>query len=353
MDAPSVQYARAADGFSIAYCVIGEGRPLVLLPEPMSDLLITWSMPARNNLYQSLAERFQLIRYDERGDGMSQRDLPSTVAATDFVLDIEAVVDRLNLERFILFSGIGMSDRAVRYAVRHPDRVAALLLWNPNAGDPAVTIRLYADVAQSSWDLFLDTVSRSFGFDTPELERQRLSQASSMQDFLRKIGSLKDEGVVHLLPEISVPTLVMATRGRSVPVESEARHVASLVPSSRLVVFDMQGQHTSLYRTDGQLPPAIPAIEEFLATAGLSSIEGFATSTAGKADAPAPDKAGLSQRELEVLRLIAAGRSNQQIADELVISQNTVIRHVSNIFGKIGAANRTEAASYAHAHDLN
>jgi DNA-binding CsgD family transcriptional regulator len=61
---------------------------------------------------------------------------------------------------------------------------------------------------------------------------------------------------------------------------------------------------------------------------------------------------GLSEREVEVLRLIAAGRSNQQIADELVISHNTVIRHVSHIFAKTGAANRTEAAAYATRHGL-
>jgi NarL family two-component system response regulator LiaR len=72
----------------------------------------------------------------------------------------------------------------------------------------------------------------------------------------------------------------------------------------------------------------------------------------------APDKrvtAGaqdLSLRELEVLRLLAAGRSNQQIADELVISLNTVRRHVSNIFDKTGVANRTEAAGYARDHGL-
>ena len=56
---------------------------------------------------------------------------------------------------------------------------------------------------------------------------------------------------------------------------------------------------------------------------------------------------GLTQREVEVLRLIAAGKSNQDIADELVISVNTVFRHVSNIFSKTGASNRTEAATYA------
>ena len=53
-----------------------------------------------------------------------------------------------------------------------------------------------------------------------------------------------------------------------------------------------------------------------------------------------------------MLRLIAAGRSNQQIADEFVISLNTVQRHVSNILTKTGLTNRVEAAVYAHEHGL-
>ncbi len=56
---------------------------------------------------------------------------------------------------------------------------------------------------------------------------------------------------------------------------------------------------------------------------------------------------GLTPREVEVLRLIASGKSNQEIASELVISFNTVTNHVKNILGKTGCANRTEAAAYA------
>jgi DNA-binding CsgD family transcriptional regulator len=61
----------------------------------------------------------------------------------------------------------------------------------------------------------------------------------------------------------------------------------------------------------------------------------------------------LSPREVEVLRLIASGRSNREIARSLVISLNTVARHISNIFDKLGAANRTEAAAYAHRYGLD
>jgi DNA-binding NarL/FixJ family response regulator len=89
------------------------------------------------------------------------------------------------------------------------------------------------------------------------------------------------------------------------------------------------------------------------AAQSLAAIDAFLQDVAGpevRAGGPSNPIVGpelLSSREVEVLRLVAGGKSNAQIADELVISQNTVIRHVSNIFGKIGAANRAEAASYA------
>ena len=96
---------------------------------------------------------------------------------------------------------------------------------------------------------------------------------------------------------------------------------------------------------EGDGPPADAA-------SGLAAIDTFVAGlNLAKPSAGWP--VGLSAcSEVEVLRLIAAGRSNQQIADELVISLNTVQRHVSNIFTKTGAANRTEAAAYAHREDI-
>jgi DNA-binding NarL/FixJ family response regulator len=85
---------------------------------------------------------------------------------------------------------------------------------------------------------------------------------------------------------------------------------------------------------------------------GLAAIEDFLAMPSGPAGLRVFDAGGLTARETEVLRLIAAGRSNPQIAEELVISLNTVQRHVSNILTKTGAANRTEAALYARDRGL-
>jgi DNA-binding NarL/FixJ family response regulator len=83
---------------------------------------------------------------------------------------------------------------------------------------------------------------------------------------------------------------------------------------------------------------------ELGAATDLSIVDGLRGSAA--------DTAGLSARELEVVRLVAAGRSNQAIAAELVLSEKTVARHLSNIFGKLGVSSRTAAAAYAYEHGL-
>jgi len=82
------------------------------------------------------------------------------------------------------------------------------------------------------------------------------------------------------------------------------------------------------------------------ATPDLARVEELSRTAAPKA------AGGLTAREVEVLRLVAAGKTNRAIADELVISEKTVARHVSNIFTKLGLSSRSGATAYAYEHDL-
>jgi DNA-binding NarL/FixJ family response regulator len=84
----------------------------------------------------------------------------------------------------------------------------------------------------------------------------------------------------------------------------------------------------------------------------LAELPGQATVVTARSTEQAGNAEGLSGREIQVLRLVAEGKSNAEISDALVISTNTVVRHLSNIFAKIDVHNRTEAASYAHRHGL-
>jgi DNA-binding NarL/FixJ family response regulator len=140
------------------------------------------------------------------------------------------------------------------------------------------------------------------------------------------------------LRELRVPVLVMHPRGFPSVTEEESMRVAALTPGARFVLID--GDRRNVYgNLHGDPDQGLAAIDAF-----LNEVHGDASK------AGAPD--GLSSRECEVLRLLAAGRSNPQIAEALVISSSTVAKHVSSILAKTGTANRTEAAVYARDHGL-
>ena len=144
--------------------------------------------------------------------------------------------------------------------------------------------------------------------------------------------------VTALLPKIAAPTLVVHVKGdRAVPFEF-GREVAAGIPGARLLALEGDRHaHTPASERD-----LWQAVGEFL-------LEGEAP----LAPVEAPKRIGdLSERETEVLRLIAQGHTNQQIAAELVISLNTVAHHVANVLAKTGADNRTQAAAWAHRQGL-
>jgi DNA-binding CsgD family transcriptional regulator len=124
--------------------------------------------------------------------------------------------------------------------------------------------------------------------------------------------------------------------------EDASKFVASRIRGSRLEILDDFG--AGLFTLEPGTPAGVLLMDDFFGK--LPADDKAATQT------KAALQDGLSQREVEVLRLLAAGRSNQQIADELVISLNTVRRHVSNVFDKTGVANRTEASVYARDHGI-
>jgi DNA-binding CsgD family transcriptional regulator/pimeloyl-ACP methyl ester carboxylesterase len=338
MDTPSVQYVTTSDGYSIACCVTGEGRDLVLMPEPFNHLHLMWASALYRSLFEPLSRRFRMVQFDARGQGLSQRGLPADVEQRSILIDIEAVADSLDLKRFVLYGPYYLGTVAADYAARHPERVEALVLWNMDLGRPKPQDPIIHDLPQLSWDLFLDTYARTFNsYEEYDVALRRLRAAADPGFIVREYPEAEVEAI---LGQISVPTLVVARRIAAMPHSEEAgRWVASRIAGSRLVLFDdVSGGR---YTDGSKEPPLVSAIDQFLA--GLPETK--QAEAGGVSDV-------ISGREVEVLRLLAAGRSNQEIADELVISLNTVRRHVSNIFDKTGAINRAQATAYAKDHGI-
>ena len=224
----------------------------------------------------------------------------------------------------------------------HPDRLLSPLENVPGTGfrpiaweaalDPRyATVR---DAMLTNWPFYVQTSAR-VGWVWADAENvlSVLRESMSQQDHPVQYAALEAGPDVPLLGQLRVPTLVLATRDEVRPMggEPDGRRVAAQIANARLVVFDdVWGGFAPQEGT----PPAITAIQQFLEDSGA-----LRTDT----EAP-PTPAGLSNRELDVLRLIAAGKTNPEIGAIVGISARTVQTHLEHVFAKLGVAFVTSPA---------
>ncbi len=338
MTTPPVQYVTTSDGFNLAYTVSGSGRSLVHVPGGFNHVQIHWEAGGRSRWCRGLASYFNLVTYDGRGQGLSTRGLAGTYSPQVRTRDLECVVDHLELHRFVLF-GIGSScHTAVRYAAAHPDRVEALVLVSCSITSKPWRPALYQELASGDWDAFLYLLARPRGnHEAAQQEVELLKRMTTQADFITMTRAWEGSSIESNLQDLRVPTLVIHPREIGSPSLDDCAEVASRIAHARIVVTEGGGGNNMA----GDPGSAIAAIVSFLA------------------ELPPPERDvivppdGLSQRETEVLQLVAQGKSNQQVADELVISLHTVKRHVSNVFHKTGVTSRAQAIVYAHDRGLS
>ena len=348
-----IRFCTTADGVRIAYASVGEGPPLVKAPNWLTHLEYEWETPVWRHWWEELARDHTVIRFDQRGCGLSDWHV-SDISFDAWVSDLEAVVAAAGVEKFDLLGISQGGPVAIEYAVRHPEKVSRLILYGAYARG-----RIKRGVPEAELDAITTLMRGGWGRDNPAYRQmftsqfmpgatqqqmgwfndlQRISTTGENAARIQGVGSNID--VVPRLTEVAAPTLVLHAKGdERIPI-SEGRLIASLIPNARMV--DMESHNHLTLADEPAWQVLVSEVRAFL-TAGTPG------GAAGRVDA-APDS--LTARELDVLRLIAEGRSNQEIADTLVISIHTVTNHVKSILSKISAANRTEAAAYAHRHRI-
>src|SRR5215216_424020 len=355
---PRIRYAITVDGVSIAFWTLGKGEPLVYMAGGPWGHVELWDIPECRRWYERLAQERMLVRYDIRGTGYSERDV-SHHSLEALVADVEAVVDRLGLDRFDMFGAFDAGPVAIAYAARHPEQVSQLILWCSWARSSDIRsprIRAWLGLIDQDWELMTDTCAHlALGWPAGEVGRhaaQRLRESISPEAARAALEAMGTFDVTEHLPNLKVPTLVLHRSDILwLPVDI-ARELASRVPDARLSI--LEGESTAPYL--GNTEATASAIDEFLGEAEEGrTTQGEAGALASTQDGSGPIRGyphGLTAREVEVLPHRAGGRTNHEIAKQLFVSVRTFERHAANIHAKIGARGRANATAYALTQNL-
>ena len=265
---PRIQYAQTKDGVSIAYWTLGKGMSLVTMPNiPFSHIQLEWQLPEYRRWYEGLAENRMLVRYDGRGHGLSDRDV-AEFSLDAYLLDLEAVLDRLGLERFALFGVLHSGPVAIAYAARHPERVSHLLLWSTyaRASDYSRSPQLQTlrGLMAGDWELYTETVAHAvLGWSAGEPARQfaaLMRECLTPEAARAAFGATSEFDVAALLPQVKSPTLVLHRRQYPMLDVDVARGLASRIPDARLALLE----GTSIAPFLGDTEAVASAIDEFL-----------------------------------------------------------------------------------------
>jgi DNA-binding CsgD family transcriptional regulator/pimeloyl-ACP methyl ester carboxylesterase len=350
VDQPPIRYAATADGVRVAYLTFGEGPAFVHTPPwPFGNLRVEWQNTVVRNYFQALGKNRRFVIYDGRGAGLSDREVADYGVVAQ-MLDLEAVVDRLHLQRFALFAFGHSGPACITYAARNPGHVSQLILWCSYARAPGFGNNPQSQAAWSmmrqDWENYTQLEgyrgSGWTGGGVAQWYTHFIRESVSPSGLAAAFNAIRGIDVTELLPRLQVPTLVM-TRNVSRGMLAEGDDSPLLRPElSRELAYQIPKAELAALEGDA-INPFDGDFDAF-----LMSLERFLQST--PAAGGYPD--GLTPREIEVLRLLATGKSNRKIASELVLSERTVARHVTNIYGKTGANSRADATAYAFRHGL-
>jgi pimeloyl-ACP methyl ester carboxylesterase/DNA-binding SARP family transcriptional activator/class 3 adenylate cyclase/tetratricopeptide (TPR) repeat protein len=285
-----IRQCTTRDGVQLAYAVSGKGPPLVRAAHWMSHVEQDWNSPVWGHWLKGLSARHTLVRYDERGNGLSDWDV-ADLSFDSMVADLEDIVDAAGLRQFCLLGVSQSCAVSIAYAARHRERVTGLILyggyaqgWRARGNEPEIRRReAMGTLIRDGWgqqdpvfrqlftSLFIPGASQEQMDWFNELQRQTVSPHNA-ERFHEAFGRID---VTALLPRIAVPTLVVHARDdRVVPLEAGAA-LAQAIPGARMVVLD-SANHILLDHE--------PAFRQF-----LDEVERFAADPGPRPAAPAVD----------------------------------------------------------------
>lgn len=277
--AQDVRFCKARDGTRLAYASSGKGSPVLRAAHWMSHLTYDWHSPIWHHWITTISQNHRLIRYDERCNGLSQREV-ADVSFEAMVSDLEAVVEAAGLKRFTLFGISQGCALSVAYAARHPERVSGLILYGGYVkgwrarGNPSeiATRQALATLMREGWgtsnplfrQLFSSMFIRGAGPEhfawMDDLQRRTILP----DDAWRLQNAFADIDVSALLPKVTVPTIVLHARDDAVAPVDSGKALASEIKGARF--FELDSQNHILLKDEPAFAEFINHLNAFIAS---------------------------------------------------------------------------------------
>lgn len=344
-----VKFCRAQDGVRIAYATVGRGPPLVKAANYLTQVENDERGPVCDHWLRGLIQHHTLIHYDDRGSGLSDWEV-SDFSLEARVRDLEAVVDAavdasVNATEPEPFPLLGIAQGApvaIAYAARHPQKVSQLILYGGYARGRFH--RDQTDEEHLQTETMINVIRVGWGKENPafrQLVTTRLMPEGTeeQKDWLNELArtsttpenaAAMEEAcyaidVTDSARQVTAPTLILHSRDDVAMPFEEGRLLATLIPDARFVPLDSRNH--ILLEDEPAWARFLAEVYAFLGVVGPE----------GKDESAAPKKLfpELTERELDVLDLIAQGASNETIAEQLTITQKTVRNYVSRIYSKM------------------
>jgi class 3 adenylate cyclase/pimeloyl-ACP methyl ester carboxylesterase len=273
-----IHFCKTRDGVQLAYSRIGQGPAIVKTGNWMTHLEFDFESPIWRHLYRELARDHAVYRYDARGNGLSDREIPD-VCFENFVDDLEAVVDAANIERFALLGISQGCSVSIAYAVRHPERVSHLVLYGGFAVGARKRVRTEAE--KEAGEAMLTLMRLGWGQEDAAFRQLFTSQfipdgtkeqadwfnelqriSCSPADAVRNLLASGETDVTSLLAQVTAPTLVMHARHDArVPFEA-GRRMAAGIPGARFV--PLEGRNHLILESEPAFPRFLDEMRAFL-----------------------------------------------------------------------------------------
>jgi pimeloyl-ACP methyl ester carboxylesterase/DNA-binding CsgD family transcriptional regulator len=344
-----IRFCASADGTRIAYAICGSGPPLVWVQHWIHHLELDWDSPVWRPWLLLLAKRHTLIRYDWRGCGLSDRERVH-FSMDKFAEDLEVVIAASGVDPFVLFGMAGGGSAiAMSYAVRHPARVAHLVLYGCNTRGPLgdnPTSDQEAEAQARLKVIELGWPNENVGYGqflaSLHIPDSTAEQFRSYNDLARRTSSSASAvgvmnafnrmNVEQVVPKVGCSTLVIHPRGDSIIPFDQGRKVAASIPRAHFVPLESRNRIT--LDTEPAWQQFVEALDDFLPTRPVG----------GRV---IPALGDLTAREREILEIVSEGLDNYEIAARFDISEKTVRNHVSIIFSKLQVKSRAQAVALA------